>query len=150
MNRKTDGRAGAMRIRTKLRKRLPTEAEMRLLQILWDQGEGTVEDIVNAHPPRRKPNYKTTQTLLRIMEQKGYVGHEVNGRVFVFRPLVSRKAIDQRFVQALLAQNFGGSVSGLFLNLLESAPLVDREIDELEEFLDQYRKRAQHGDPDPE
>lgn len=123
---------------------------MRLLQILWDRGEGTVEDIVNAHPPKRKPNYKTTQTLLRIMEQKGYVGHEVNGRVFVFRPLVSRKAVDQSSVQALLAQNFGGSVSGLFLNLLESAPLTDREIDELDEYISEYRKRAQPSDPDPE
>ncbi len=123
---------------------------MRLLQILWDLGEGTVEDIVNAHPPRKKPNYKTTQTLLRIMEQKGFVGHEVNGRVFIFRPRVSRNAINQGFVQALLAQNFGGSVSGLFLNLLESAPIADSEINELEEYLGEFRKRARNGDPDPE
>ena len=139
-----------MRVRTRQRTPLPTAAEMRLLQILWDRGESTVEDVVNAHPPRKRPNYKTTQTLLRIMEQKGFVGHEVNGRVFIFRPLVSRKTTDRNFVRALLAQNFGGSASGLFLNLLESAPLAPKEIDELEKHLSEYRKRVEHCDSTPE
>ncbi|MHB2008676.1 MAG: BlaI/MecI/CopY family transcriptional regulator, partial [Acidobacteriaceae bacterium] len=76
------------------RKQLPTVSELRLLQVLWESGEATVEDVVNAHSPQERPNYKTTQTLLRIMEQKGFIAHESRGRVFVFKPLISRKAID--------------------------------------------------------
>ncbi len=64
---------------------VPTMAEMRLLQILWDLQEGTVEDVVNAHPEKERPHYKTTQTLLRIMENKGFIAHESRGRVFVFQ-----------------------------------------------------------------
>jgi len=139
-----------MRARAKQKTSLPTAAEMRLLQVLWEQGESTVEEVVNAHPPRKRPNYKTTQTLLRIMEQKGYVSHEVKGRVFIFRPIVSRKTVDRDFVQALLAQNFGGSATGLFVNLLESAPLAAKEIDELETFLREYRKKYQLDNTDPE
>lgn len=121
---------------------LPTASELRLLHILWERGEGTVEDVVNGHPLRERPNYKTTQTLLRIMEQKRFITHKTRGRVFVFVPLVSRKTIDQRSVQVLLSQNFGGSPTGLFLNLLEAAPVKEKDLDELEAQIREYRKRG--------
>ncbi len=123
-------------------KYLPTASELRLLQILWDSGEGTVEDVVNAHPPRNRPNYKTTQTLLRIMEEKGFIAHENRGRVFVFTPLISRKAIDKMSIQSLLSQNFGGSPTGLFVNLLEAAKVKETDLDELEAQIREYRKKS--------
>jgi predicted transcriptional regulator len=122
-------------------RQLPTAAEFRLLQVLWESGESTVEDVVNAHPLRKRPNYKTTQTLLRIMEQKGFITHESRGRVFVFKPLISRKTIDQRSVQALLSQNFAGSATGLFLNLLEAATVKEKDLDELEAQIREYRRK---------
>jgi BlaI family penicillinase repressor len=125
---------------------VPTIAEMRLLQILWDLQEATVDDVVNAHPERERPHYKTTQTLLRIMENKGFIAHEYRGRVFVFRPLVSRKAIDQLSVQALVSRNFQGSAAGLLINLLESSSIKKNELDELESLMREYRKRYELGD----
>ena len=119
---------------------VPTAAEMRLLQILWELEEGTVEDVVNAHAQKERPNYKTTQTLLRIMEKKRFIGHEARGRVFVFKPLVSRKKIDHLCVQTLVARNFRGSAAGLLLNLLESTPIRKKELDELEAYIREYRK----------
>src|ERR1700679_1513078 len=120
---------------------VPTPAEMRLLQVLWDREEATVDDVVNAHPEKERPNYKTTQTLLRIMENKGFIAHEARGRVFVFRPLVTRKAIDQLSVQALVSRNFHGSAAGLLINLLESSSIEKNELDELESLIREYRKR---------
>jgi predicted transcriptional regulator len=125
---------------------LPTPAEMRLLQILWDREEATVEDVVNAHPENEQPNYKTTQTLLRILEQKGFITHESRGRVFVFRPLVSRKTIDHLSIQALVSRNFSGSASGLLINLLEASPIKKQQLDELEAYIREYRKRYEPGD----
>jgi BlaI family penicillinase repressor len=119
---------------------VPTAAEMRLLQILWELEEGTVEDVVNAHAQKERPNYKTTQTLLRIMEKKRFIGHEARGRVFVFKPLVSRKKIDHLCVQTLVARNFRGSAAGLLLNLLESTPIRKKELDGLEAYIREYRK----------
>jgi BlaI family penicillinase repressor len=125
---------------------VPTTAEMRLLQILWDLKEGTVEDVVNAHPEKERPHYKTTQTLLRIMENKGFIAHESRGRVFVFKPLATRKAIDQMSVQALVSRNFHGSAAGLLINLLESSSIKRKELDELESYMREYRKKYELGD----
>lgn len=125
---------------------VPTSAEMRLLQILWELKEATVDEVVNAHPEKERPHYKTTQTLLRIMENKGFIAHEARGRVFVFQPLVSRKAIDQISVQALVSRNFHGSAAGLLVNLLESSSIKKKELDELELLMREYRKRYELGD----
>src|ERR1700677_4805534 len=120
---------------------VPTAAEMRLLQILWEREEATVEEVVDAHPEKGRPHYKTTQTLLRIMEQKGFITHESRGRVFVFRPLLSRKTIDDLSVQALVSRNFHGSAAGLLIKLLETNPIKKTELDELEAYAGEYRKR---------
>jgi BlaI family transcriptional regulator, penicillinase repressor len=127
---------------------VPTPAELRLLQILWDREDGTVEDVVNAHPPKEQPNYKTTQTLLRIMEQKGFITHESRGRVFVFRPRVSRKVIDHISIQALVSRNFRGSAAGLLINLLEASPIKKKQLDEIEAYIREYRKRYRLDDHD--
>jgi|SRR5271168_862682 len=125
---------------------VPTAAETRLLQTLWDLKEATVDDVVNAHPEKERPHYKTTQTLLRIMENKGFIAHESRGRVFVFRPLVSRKTVDQLAVQALVSRNFHGSAAGLLINLLESSAIKKSELDELESYMREYRKRYELED----
>jgi predicted transcriptional regulator len=125
---------------------VPTTAELRLLQILWELEVATVDDVVNAHPERERPHYKTTQTLLRIMENKELISHEARGRVFVFRPLVSRKTIDQLSVQALVSRNFHGSAAGLLVNLLESSSIKKKELDELESLMREYRKKYELGD----
>jgi BlaI family penicillinase repressor len=127
---------------------VPTAAEMRLLQILWGLEAGTVDDVVNAHSERERPNYKTTQTLLRIMEKKSFIGHEARGRVFVFRPLVSRKTIDHLSVQALVSRNFHGSAAGLLMNLMEAGPIKKTELDDLEAYIREYRKKQERGSRD--
>jgi len=84
--------------------------------------------------------------LLRIMEQKGFIAHESRGRVFVFRPLVSRKTIDYLSVEALVFRNFNGSVSALFIKLLEASPFKKKELDELQTCIREHRKRYELGD----
>src|SRR5439155_27102337 len=66
---------------------LPSPGELRLLQILWRIGRGTIEDTVKSSCESPPPNYMTVQTLLRIMERRGQVDHSQDGRSFVFSPL---------------------------------------------------------------
>lgn len=120
---------------------LPTGAEMRILNAVWQLGAATVEEIVNSFPEGQRPNYKTTQAFLRIMENKGFVRHTARGRVFVFEPIVKKEEVDQRSVEALLAQNFGGSATGLFVNLLESDAVPAADIAALEKMIRDYKKR---------
>ncbi|HEX5435472.1 MAG TPA: BlaI/MecI/CopY family transcriptional regulator [Candidatus Angelobacter sp.] len=118
---------------------LPTRAELKILQVLWDISNGTVEDVISHSNVSPKPNYKTTQTILRIMEEKGLVRHESRGRVFVFEPCVSRESVGRLSVQTLLDQNFGGSPSELLINLLEAGPVNESELEELENLIRSYR-----------
>ena len=120
---------------------LPTAAELRILQALWHLEEATVEQIVTSSPPKERPNYKTVQAFLRIMEQKGFVTHRVEGKVFVFAPLVGREQINRRSVERLLKDHFAGSASGLLINLLNSDSVAEGELDRLEELIKQRKGR---------
>lgn len=123
------------------RANLPTASEMRILNPIWQLGEATVEQIVTSFPKNNRPNYKTTQAFLRIMEKKGFVRHTARGRVFVFEAIVKKDDIAQQSVAALLQQNFGGSPTGLFVNLLESDAVPEAELAQMEKIIREYKKR---------
>ncbi len=129
-----------MRVPKSKKPLLPTPAEKRLLQALWALKEATVEEIVNHFPAPEQPNYKTTHTFLRIMESKGFVKHRVCGKAFVFTPTVSEHEVARTSVNTLLKQSFGGSASGLLVNLLESDTLRSSELREMESLIRRYRK----------
>ena len=120
---------------------LPTRAELRILQVLWERGQATVEEVVSHSRSSPKPNYKTVQTLLRIMEQKGLARHATRGRVFVFEARVTREEVGQLSVRTLMEQNFGGSAAELLVNLLEAGPVEETELDELETLIRNYRQQ---------
>ena len=124
---------------------LPTRAEMRILQVLWDLEQATVEEVINQASLAPRPNYKTTQTILRIMEEKSLVRHVSRGRVFVFEPCVTRDQVGRLSVQTLLEQNFGGSPAQLLVNLLEAGPVKEPELEELEALIRNYRKQKGDG-----
>jgi BlaI family penicillinase repressor len=124
---------------------LPTRAEMRILQVLWDLEQATVEEVINHPSVAPRPNYKTTQTILRIMEEKSLVRHVSRGRVFVFEPCVTRDQVGRLSVQVLLEQNFGGSPAQLLVNLLEAGPVKEPELEELEALIRNYRKQKGDG-----
>ena len=117
----------------------PTRAELRILNALWELKSGTIEEIIHHPSFSSPPNYKTTQTILRIMEEKGLARHTTGGRVFVFEPAVSREWVEKMSVRTILEQNFGGSPAKLLVNLLESGPVAEKELEELEALIRNYR-----------
>ena len=117
----------------------PTRAELRILNALWELKSGTIEEIIHHPSFSSPPNYKTTQTILRIMEEKGLARHTTGGRVFVFEPAVSREWVEKMSVRTILEQNFGGSPAKLLVNLLESRPVAEKELEELEALIRNYR-----------
>lgn len=125
---------------------LPTPSEARLLKILWKLGASTVEQIVNSFPEGDRPNYKTTHSFLRIMEAKGFVTHTVLGKAFVFRPLISEEHVARATVDTVLRQSFDGSVTGLMVNLLEAGKVRPAELQELEDLIQDYRRKHRLGE----
>ena len=111
--------------------------------MLWRIGPATVDQIVSDFPVKDRPNYKTTHSFLRIMEAKGFVTHTVAGKAFVFEPLIEEEKVATASVQTVLKQTFGGSVTGLMMNLLETGKVRPEELEEIEAMISAYRKSRQ-------
>jgi len=129
------------RLRSRTKVLLPTDTELLILDALWELGEGTVEDVVNRLPSNPRANYKTVQTLLRIMENKGFVKHTTRGRAFVFMSCVTRDEIGRVSAKRLVDRNFQGSHTAMLMNLLDSNHIKEDELDALERLIQQYRER---------
>ena len=129
------------RFRSRTKVLLPTDAELLILDALWELGEGTVEDVVNRSRSSTRANYKTVQTRLRIMENKGFVQHTTRGRAFVFMSCVARDEVGRVSAKRLVDRNFQGSHTAMLMNLLDSDHIKEEELDELEKLIQQYREQ---------
>jgi BlaI family transcriptional regulator, penicillinase repressor len=107
-----------------------TDAEARIMAVLWRAGTATVADVVSGlrgTKRRSAVSYSTIQTILRILENKGYVAHEKVARAFVYHPVVDERQARNRALKHLINRMFNGSPSLLVLNVLD-----DEEIDPAE------------------
>lgn len=118
---------------------VPTRGEMKILNVLWDLGQATVEEVIKHPSFPTPPNYKTTQTLLRIMEDKGLARHTTRGRVFVFAACVTREQVSKQSVQNLLDQTFAGSLTEMMVGVIETGTVKESELEELEALIRNYR-----------
>ena len=107
------------------------------MTVLWDRQRATVAEVVAALG-KRAVNYSTVQTLLRILEHKGYVAHEKAGRAFVYRPLIDQKQARRRALSHLVARLFNNSPSLLITNVLEDERVDPSEIERLKKLLDSH------------
>jgi BlaI family transcriptional regulator, penicillinase repressor len=115
-----------------------TDAEARVMAVLWRLQRASVGDVVAAMTETRAVTYSTVQTILRILETKGYVTHDKVARAFVYEPVVDERQARRRALRALVSRLFEGSPSLLVLNVLE-----DEEIDPTErEHLKKLIERA--------
>jgi predicted transcriptional regulator len=110
-----------------------TDGELRLMRVLWEKGQATVGEVVDALKARPKPAYNTVLTLLRIMEKKGYVSHRKDGRAFVFLPRVGRADASRNALQTLVNRFFEGSPRLLMLNLMDDEQLSLEVLRQLKE-----------------
>jgi|SRR6478736_4553813 BlaI family penicillinase repressor len=110
-----------------------TDGEARLMTVLWDLKAATVAAIVAA---LGSVNYSTVQTLLRILETKGYVKHHKNGRAFVYTAVVDRQLARRRALSHLVSRLFDNSPGLLVLNILENERIAPDELKRLRKLLD--------------
>lgn len=108
-----------------------TEAELRLMKILWLRGESAVTDLVAALPEGEQLAYNSVLTTIRILEQKGYVEHRQEGRAFVYRPCVAETEASRTEVRNVLSRFFGNSSEKLVLSLLGDERISADELDRL-------------------
>lgn len=116
--------------------------QFRIMQVLWDRGRVTAREITDALN-ESEPNsvaHSTVQTLLRQLEAKGAVGHEAEGRTFLFFTKLKEDRVKKTATRDLLERVFSGSVGSLVAHLLSTERLSKKELDELHRLIDQKRK----------
>ena len=121
------------------RKRSPalTDAEARIMAVLWLLKSATVADVVRDLSEDRPATYSTVQTLLRILETKGYVTHDKVARAFIYRPLVDEHQARRRALRHLVSRLFGGSPSLLVLNVLGDEELDPAELQRVKQLIEE-------------
>jgi len=112
-----------------------TEAELRLMKILWRRGESAVNDLMLDLPDGESLAYNSVLTTIRILEQKGYVEHRQEGRAFVYRPCVAEQEASRSEVRHLMSRFFGDSRERLLLSLLGDEEISAEELGRLKDAI---------------
>jgi predicted transcriptional regulator len=105
-----------------------TEAELRLMKVLWERGESAVSDLVAAVSGERPLAYTSVLTTVRILEHKGYVRHRQEGRAFLYSPCVDEFEAGRSEVRHMLQRFFGNSRERLLLSLLGDGEIHPEEL----------------------
>jgi len=119
-----------------------TEAELRLMQVLWTRGKATVAEVLEALPAKPALAYSTVITTLRILETKGYVRHTKDGRAFHYEPIVARQDARRNALQQLLHRFFEGSPELLMASLFETGAIDRAEFRRLRKLIDQAERKS--------
>lgn len=114
-----------------------TDAEARVMAVLWQSRTATVGDVVATLNRKREVSYSTVQTILRILEQKGYVTHEKVARAFLYRPIVDERQARRRALRHLVTRMFNGSPTLLVSNVLEDEKIDPAELKQLKRLIEE-------------
>ena len=114
-----------------------TEAELRLMDVLWHQGPSTVQQVLEALPGKSPLAYNSVLTTIRILEKKGYVRHIKDGRAYIYRALVEREEASRSEIRHLAHRFFQNSHEMLVLNILEERGVDADELNRLRQLLEQ-------------
>ena len=112
-----------------------TEAELRLMKVLWRRGESAVADIVAAISGTMPLAYTSVLTTVRILERKGYVRHRQEGRAFLYSPCIAEQEAGRTEVRHVLQRFFGNSREQLLLSLLNDGEVSAEELRRLKEAI---------------
>jgi len=129
--------------RTKLdaRVRSPlTDLENEIMQVIWDSGPCSVEAVHQNISHQRRLKETSTRTLLRRLEQKGYLRHKLEGRAYIYRAAEPARSLAARAVRQIIDRFCQGSVEELVSGMVEARALSAREMDQLEEFVRSWKQ----------
>lgn len=120
-----------------------TEAELRIMNVLWDKGSATVHDVLQGLSAEPALAYNTVLTIIRILEKKGYVQHVKDKRAHVYLPKVDRKDATRFEVRHLVSRFFGNSDELLVLNILEEKSIDADELAKVRRLLERGKETAE-------
>lgn len=121
----------------------PTDVELQILRILWEQGASTAREIHNALASERETNYSTTVKMLSVMYDKGMVKRDAEVRPQVFQPVASQEKTQRRMLKNLIEKAYDGSAGSLVLHALSSKKTSPEELAEIRRLLGELEQGEQ-------
>ncbi|HMV46134.1 MAG TPA: BlaI/MecI/CopY family transcriptional regulator [Blastocatellia bacterium] len=119
-----------------------TKFELEIMDALWELGSGSIREVHERLPEKKRPAYTTVQTIIRRLEEKGAVEQTKQiGNAHIFAPTVTRDAAHRRLIDELL-ELFGGSARPLMAHLAEAGKLTLEDVKELESLLSEQEKQS--------
>ena len=118
----------------KTRRPAMSPAETEILRLVWQAQEATVQQIYDALPANRKVTYMTVATLIRRLEEKGYLRHRHRGKAFVYVPAAKQEDVIRRTIGDLVERLFGGNPVPLMQHLAQHSGITDEDIERLKEL----------------
>jgi len=114
-----------------------TKAEEEIMQVLWRLKAAFVNDVIN-ELQEPKPAYTTVSTIVRILEQKGFIGHDAKGRFHQYYPLISKEAYTKSFMKSFVSKYFSGSYRDMVSFFTREKNL---SLGELEQLLNELKNK---------
>jgi predicted transcriptional regulator len=116
-----------------------TDAELRIMNVLWDKGACTVQQVLDSLAKKPALAYNSVLTTIRILEKKGYVRHIKDGRAHVYMALVGRHEASRFEIRHLVSRFFRNSHQQLVMNILEDDTITDEEVRRLREMMERTK-----------
>jgi len=116
-----------------------TDAELRLMEVLWTLGTANTNDVLKALPGDDQLAYTTVLTTLRILEEKGYLGHKKDGKSFVYFPVVDRNSVQRNTLRHVVSRFFQNSPELLVSNLIADEQLTPKHLQRLKKMIAESR-----------
>jgi len=117
-----------------------TDGELRIMEVLWSLKAASVRDVANSLREKEEVAYNTVQTMMGILENKGYLKHHKEGRAFVYTPIINRKEARSSALKHFLGSFFDGSPQALVQNLIQDENVDAMEIDRLRKLLNENKQ----------
>lgn len=116
--------------------------QTRIMQVLWERRRATAREITEVLSQEEEVAHSTVQTLLRQLEEKGSLTHQVEDRTFIYTPLVEQQSVAKSATRELIERIFGGQASGLVAYLLKEEKIPDKELEAIRKLIEEKEKRG--------
>ena len=117
-----------------------TKAEEQIMQVLWQLEKAFVKEVID-QLPIPKPAYNTVSTIIRILETKGFIGHEAFGKAHQYYPLISKEEYKRHATEKLLGNYFENSVESMFSFFVKEEKLDLSDVDEILKMINKIKHK---------
>lgn len=118
-----------------------TRKEEEVMKILWEINKGFVKDIMELYPDP-KPHYNTLSSLVRLLEEKGFVDHKAYGNTHQYFPLIAKQAYRKTFIKDVVKDYFDNSYKQTVSLFIEEENLSKEDLDELIELIKSKKQKS--------